>query len=491
MVAVTLLSSCGSKPPVAEIARGEALAARACVSCHTLPVPAQLPAEEWPYLLAWMGCYLGHPAEIQIAPTLVDKRAVPSQPLITRAEFKAIETYYIEQSRARHQRLSPLPQPPVSPLFEPLLFAISASVISMVAIDSSDQTLALGTSVPVPSLIVLRRGETSTIPVPSEPATYERLGPLRRVSLIGHLAMDAGRGQVLDLELGREAQRVVVDGYPRIADHRTADMDGDGTGDLLICGFGDYNRGRVGIWWGGADPMQEQILLEEGGAVWGDVADLDGDGDLDLAVSMGNNRPRLLAFVNEGGRRFTPRTITDRPVGWGYNRCLIVDWDADGKKDLVELAGNNLELRGRPMKAHHGVRVLRNAGNWNFTELLFERLDGAIDVAAGDFDNNGRLDLAVVAFCPDWRVSTPTTFLLLLQQADGSVERTGIEDRHWNRWMRIAAGDADGDGDTDLLLGAAQVPMAIPSEHVARYRELLQGKASVLLLRNGTISKVE
>jgi hypothetical protein len=89
---------------------------------------------------------------------------------------------------------------------------------------------------------------------------------------------------------------------------------------------------------------------------------------------------------------------------------------------------NNLELRGRPIKAHYGVRVLRNAGDWKFVEVLFERLDGAMDVAAGDFDSNGRIDLAVTAFYPDWRAPVPTTLLLLMQRTDGSVERFGIDD---------------------------------------------------------------
>ena len=66
--------------------------------------------------------------------------------------------------------------------------------------------------------------------------------------------------------------------------------------------------------------------------------------------------------------------------------------------------------------------MLHNDGDCHFHEVLFEPIAGAMDVAAGDFDGDGRVDLAVTAFCPDWRDPLPPTVLILMHPADGGVD---------------------------------------------------------------------
>lgn len=249
VVTTVLLCGCGDPSPPVERAEGRALAAIACVRCHALPSPGFLPSEEWPYLLAWMGSYLGQPSEIELHPVLVNTNLVPAQPLFTRAQFDAIRRYFLDESAIQYRQPEPAVKPPVSPLFDPLPFDLRVPVISMVAIDSTDQTLLVGSSNP-PGLLVLRRGRTTSIEVPSEPVSYERVGSARRLALLGHLAYDAREGRVLTSILAVKFRRFLwtaIRASLPIAPRTSTAM------EAMICSYAVLvNSQRAGEVYGGA-----------------------------------------------------------------------------------------------------------------------------------------------------------------------------------------------------------------------------------------------
>lgn len=117
-----------------------------------------------------------------------------------------------------------------------------------------------------------------------------------------------------------------------------SDMDGDGDVDILIPRHEFAMRFLVSD--GAADPMFEVRELSPCNT-WGDfsaaVADLDGDGDLDvLAVAYFSD---LIWYENLGGDPVEFCTHTVGPSD-GLLGCAVADLDGDGDADLVAGRGS-------------------------------------------------------------------------------------------------------------------------------------------------------
>lgn len=110
------------------------------------------------------------------------------------------------------------------------------------------------------------------------------------------------------------------------------------------------------------------------------AADLDGDGDIDLAVGH-QFANALQIFIGAGDGTFTPTPQTPTP---GRTVALVAaDFDEDGIMDLAMAADDTPELR-----------VLFGAGDGSFPEdeqITVPALSGGL--AAADMDGNGHLDL--------------------------------------------------------------------------------------------------
>jgi hypothetical protein len=167
------------------------------------------------------------------------------------------------------------------------------------------------------------------------------------------------------------------------------DMDGDRDLDLAVGNWGQgvqiYQNNGIGgfsLFWVASDPTFTRSVA------WGDV---DGDGDLDLAVgNMGakdlgcNCYPGQVnqIYKNLGGTGFDPMPL-ELP---GINATTSVAWgDMDGDGDLDLAVGNHQQLN----------QILRNDGAIFTSSELTGTVKNTSSVAWGDMDGDGDLDLAV------------------------------------------------------------------------------------------------
>jgi hypothetical protein len=137
--------------------------------------------------------------------------------------------------------------------------------------------------------------------------------------------------------------------------------------------------------------------------------DIDGDGFLDLAVThfylehttvyhnLGASSGSLM--FHDMTRRAGLALATRNTMGWGTD---FIDYDLDGQLDLFITNGH---LNARDLNSPRYVmpaQVFRNTGAGRFHELTrqagpyFQSRWVGRGSAAGDFDNDGRTDIAVV-----------------------------------------------------------------------------------------------
>jgi len=137
------------------------------------------------------------------------------------------------------------------------------------------------------------------------------------------------------------------------------------------------------------------------------IGDVDLDGRTDLFVThFMNDTPAL--FSNQGKGWFEESSlraglgVETRYVGWG---AVIADFDNDGWPDLFVATGSiypELEARHREYPFRTPRVLYRNLRNGKFEELIEEAGLGVSachssrGCAAGDFDNDGDLDLLIM-----------------------------------------------------------------------------------------------
>jgi len=260
-----------------------------------------------------------------------------------------------------------------------------------------------------------------------------------KTDLIGSDSTIAGNPDVLLVALGTGTGSFEAPIKSSFAGHvlGVADFNGDGNLDVIAS---DDRRTKVYIVPGngngtlGAAQLVADFVQDVTFAVSGD---LDGDGKRDLVVGV-DGQTTVEVFPGNGNFTFgTPVALTTNPLP---SDAIIADFNGDGRKDLA--VTNRL--------FPHSVAVFLNQGSFTFTAADIALDRSATDVTAADVNGDGKPDLIVSTAAPeDIGYFTEGYVNVLLGNGDGTFQTPVIYAVPPGPWQ-IVVGDFTRDGILDV-----------------------------------------
>ncbi len=227
-----------------------------------------------------------------------------------------------------------------------------------------------------------------------------------------------------------------------------ADVDGDGKLDIIVA---DSGTNLVSVYQNHCTPgnistnlFAEVDFIAGNGPQAVEVRDMDGDGKPDILVAnAGDGTLSVLRNTGVTGSltmsSFAPKV--DFTTGAGCHAVLAGDLDGDGQPDVVtaNMSGNTLSV----------LRNLSTPGNLVFApQVLLNTQQQPVQIALGDLTGDGRLDVLTTSYLPQ----TLSVFhnLGTLGSLTTNSFAPRIDYSLDGRGHTIALGDLEGEGKLDV-----------------------------------------
>lgn len=213
-----------------------------------------------------------------------------------------------------------------------------------------------------------------------------------------------------------------------------ADFDGDGKLDIAVTNYASNN---VGILIGNGDGTFKAAVTYATGTAPTYIAcgDIDNDGKIDLVVSNKTGPTASILLGNGNGTFKAQTTIALAAISAQLTPITLADVNRDGKLDLLSANGGTSSLA-----------VYLGNGNGTFAiPTTFATQTAPKGIAVADVNGDNYLDVMIIR---------SARLVVLLGNGDGTFQAQQTQAAATSA-QGIALGDVDGDGRPDVVVGQA------------------------------------
>ncbi|MGZ3929644.1 MAG: FG-GAP-like repeat-containing protein [Mucilaginibacter sp.] len=467
--AIFAMNSCRENSATAntvenDIAGGKELAKKYCVSCHQLPDPSLIDRKSWVrgvlpamakrlHINNYMGQYFSD-----------------RQSDINIVEWQKIVAYYTHSSPVDLT----IPKLPVAAVKDWSIFSLlkpgvdpkgPSAMTTLLAYNPFDNRFYSGDAAnnfyrwdeKLNSKLI------QAFPSPVTGAVFAKNPDNTNeatVTCIGVMApIDVAKGKVIQIGLDGKGknQTVLTDSLPRAVQSVAADFNNDGLMDYVVCGFGHEHGGLYLLQQRPDHSFKKEVIRDIAGGEQLITGDFNNDGWPDVMCLFAQADEGIWMFLNDHKGGFTTQNLLHFPAVYGSSSFQLVDFNLDGKPDILYTCGDNSDF-SKVLKPYHGVYIFTNQGNWKFKQTYFYHLDGCTKAIAADFDHDGDLDIATISFFADFKYHPGAGFTYLEQTQPNQFLPHELPIDQYGRWLTMEVGDIDHDGNLDIILGNFSTP---------------------------------
>jgi hypothetical protein len=502
---ILIYCGCNNETKIDPVQEGQALTRKYCTSCHVYPEPGLLSKGIWdknvlPAMGAFADLYKTKDGTYKMLtpemsalfknPSIAKVRAsIPLQ------DWNKIVDFYL--ANAPDTLLSPTASITINntQFSDPVMVKRSKSFTGFVHYDApskllfqsafADSSLNIfkydGGVLKLVSSLTHCRGVVDVTPVAGEKA--EQVSSFLVTHIGSFQPTDKRNGFVeqAGFKQGKAVYRqLLCDSLYRPVQCLQADMDNDGKEDIVVCEFG-FMSGQLSLFKNmGNGQYKKQQLSSIAGAEKMYIEDINGDGLMDIWVLFAHDIEGIFQFVNKGNGQFEAKQILSFPPSYGSTYFQLADMDNDGQKEIIYTCGDNADY-SKILKPYHGVYLFKNIKG-NYKQEAFFHLNGSYKAMPADFNNDRKMDLAVISFFADYEHDPNEGFVWLENQGNNHFKAfTDSSIANKGRWICMDVQDLNGDKKPDVILGNMA---AKPGNNRELMLQWMNGPEFVLLRSN-------